>query len=154
MIRSPEPWSSGFNVEISNTEQKAVFVRRLKRKDLLKMSENRGFTIIEIIFALSIFAIGILAVSSLSISAVGSNATSRRITEATARAEDRLERLAALPYDSIQDGQQTEGGYQITWVVVEDEIATDTKSITVTVNCTNGWKEKSVTIRHLIPKNT
>ena len=60
------------------------------------MSDNRGFTIIEIMFALSIFAIGILAVSGLSITSVGSNASSRRITEATARAEDRLERLTQV----------------------------------------------------------
>ena len=118
------------------------------------MSDNRGFTIIEVMFALSIFAIGILAVSGLSISAVGSNASSRRITEATARAEDRLERLAALPYASIVDGSETAGGYEITWVVVEDEIVTDTKSITVTVVCSNGWKDRSITIRHLIPDNT
>jgi prepilin-type N-terminal cleavage/methylation domain-containing protein len=118
------------------------------------MSDNHGFTIIEIMFALSIFAIGILAVSGLSISAVGSNASSRRITEATALAEDRLERLASLPYASIQDGQEASGGYQISWVVVENEIATDTKSITVTVTCSNGWKDKTVAIRHLIPKNT
>jgi len=118
------------------------------------MSDNRGFTIIEIMFALSIFAIGILAVSGLSITAVGSNASSRRITEATTLAEDRLERLAALPYASIQDGQETSGGYQISWVVLENEIATDTKSITVTVNCSNVWKDKTVTIRHLVPKNT
>lgn len=123
-------------------------------KGLITMSDNRGFTIIEIMFALSIFAIGILAVSGLSITAVGSNASSRRITEATTLAEDRLERLAALPYASIQDGQETSGGYQISWVVLENEIATDTKSITVTVNCSNVWKDKTVTIRHLVPKNT
>lgn len=123
-------------------------------KGPITMSDNRGFTIIEIMFALSIFAIGILAVSGLSITAVGSNASSRRITEATTLAEDRLERLAALPYASIQDGQETSGGYQISWVVLENEIATDTKSITVTVNCSNVWKDKTVTIRHLVPKNT
>ena len=123
-------------------------------KGPITMSDNRGFTIIEIMFALSIFAIGILAVSGLSITAVGSNASSRRITEATTLAEDPLERLAALPYASIQDGQETSGGYQISWVVLENEIATDTKSITVTVNCSNVWKDKSVTIRHLVPKNT
>jgi prepilin-type N-terminal cleavage/methylation domain-containing protein len=118
------------------------------------MSDNRGFTIIEIMFALSIFAIGILAVSGLSITSVGSNASSRRITEATALAEDRLERLAALPYANIQNGSETTAGYQITWVVAEDDLLGDTKSITVTVSSLSGWKEKSVTIRHLIPNNT
>lgn len=123
-------------------------------KSFCKMTDNRGYTIIEVIFALSIFAIGILAVSGLSISAVGSNASARRITDATVLAEDRLERLAVLPYDNIQDGQATDGPYQITWVVAEDEITADTKSITVTVNSPSGWKDKDVTIRHLISKNS
>lgn len=118
------------------------------------MRDNRGYTIIEVMFALSIFAIGILAVSGLSISAVNSNASARRITDATVLAEDRLERLAVLPYDNIQNGQATEGPYQITWVVVEDEIITNTKSITVTVNSNTGWQNKNVTIRHLISKDT
>lgn len=118
------------------------------------MKDSRGYTIIEVMFALSIFAIGILAVSGLSISAVGSNASARLITDATVLAEDRLERLAVLPFDNIQNGQATEGPYQISWTVVADEITTNTKSITVTVTCSNSWKNKNVTIRHLISKNT
>lgn len=125
-----------------------------KRKGFCTMIDNRGYTIIEVMFALSIFAIGILAVSGLSISAVSSNASARRITDASVLAEDRLERLAALPYDNIQDGQVTDGAYQVVWVVVEDEIAVNTKSITVTVGCPGGWKDNNVTIRHLISKNT
>jgi len=125
----------------------------LKKKSFPTMNDNRGFTIIEVLFALSIFAIGILAVSGLSISSVSANASARRITEATALAEDRLERLAALPYDDIQDGQATDGAYQIDWVVVADDIAVNTKSITVTVSCADSWKDKRITIRHLISNN-
>ena len=116
--------------------------------------DNRGFSIIEVIFALSIYAIGILAVSTLAISSVNSNASARRITDATALAEDRLEKLAAMPYDDIVSDQETVGVYQITWVVVEDDLITKTKSIAVTVNIPNGWKDTSVTIRHLISKNS
>ena len=122
--------------------------------DLNKKINNRGLSIIEVIFALSIFAIGILAVSTLSISSINSNASARRLTDATALAEDRLERLAAMPYDEIQDGEETEGAYKITWVVIENEIVDQTKSITVTVNCPDGWKDTNVAIRHLISKNS
>ena len=116
--------------------------------------ENRGFSIIEVIFALSIFAIGILAVSTLAISSVNSNASARRITDATALAEDRLEKLAAMPYDDIVSDQETVGAYQVTWVVVEDDIILKTKSIAVTVNMPDGWADTNVTIRHLISKNS
>ncbi len=115
---------------------------------------NRGLSIIEVIFALSIFAIGILAVSTLSISSINSNASARRVTDATALAEDRLERLATMPYDDILDGEETEGAYKITWVVLENDLVDKTKSITVTVNCPNGWKNTNVAIRHLISKNS
>ena len=122
--------------------------------DISEDLNNRGLSIIEVIFALSIFTIGILAVSTLSISSVNSNASARRITDATALAEDRLERLAAMPYDAIADGEETQGAYKITWVVIENDIVDKTKSITVTVNCPNGWKDTNVAIRHLISKNS
>jgi Tfp pilus assembly protein PilV len=122
--------------------------------DLKDKINNNGLSIIEVVFALSIFAIGILAVSTLSLSSINSNATSRRVTEATALAEDRLERLAAIPYGDIQDGEETEGAYKITWEVIENDIVDKTKSITVTVNCPNGWKNTNVAIRHLISKNS
>jgi prepilin-type N-terminal cleavage/methylation domain-containing protein len=114
---------------------------------------DRGFSIIEVVFAISIFAIGILAVTTLSISAVNSNASARRLTDATTLAEGRLERLAALPYDDIDSDAETEGAYSVDWNV-DESATTKTKSITVTVECPNGWKNTKVTIRHLISKNS
>lgn len=122
--------------------------------DLTNKINNRGLSIIEVIFALSIFAIGILAVSTLAISAVSSNASARRITDATALAEDRLERLAAMPYDDIQSDSVEVGPYTVNWEVIENDIMDKTKSITVTVNCPEGWKNTNVAIRHLISKNS
>ncbi len=115
---------------------------------------DRGLSIIEVVFAISIFAIGILAVTTLSISAVNSNASSRRITDATALAEDRLERLAALSYDVIASGEEPEGAYRVTWVVKENDMLDKTKTITVTVECPKGWKNTKVTISHLISNNS
>jgi type IV pilus assembly protein PilV len=121
---------------------------------LIQKLNNRGFSIIEVLFALSFFAIGILAVSTLALSAISSNASARRLTDATALAEDRLEKLAALPYEDIAAGTEMDGAYQITWDVVENDMVDKTKTITVTVTCPNGWKDTNVAIRHLISKNT
>jgi len=115
--------------------------------------DNKGITIIEIMFALSIFAIGILAVSTLAITSVNANASSRMVTEATTLAEDRLERLMAQPYDLIGSGHATDGAYVVEWSVVPDEIAEQTKSVTVTVTRPGGLKETEVAIRYLISKN-
>jgi len=122
--------------------------------DIKSKFNNNGFSIIEVLFALSFFAIGILAVSTLALSAISSNASARRLTDATALAEDRLEKLAALPYDDIQDGSETGGGYQITWDIIENDLMDQTKTIIVTVTCPNGWKDTNVAIRHLISKNS
>ena len=130
-------------------------------QQVMDINENigdRGFSIIEVVFAISIFAIGILAVTTLSISAVNSNASSRRITDATALAEDRLERLAALPYDDIKspdpDEDDTVGAYRVTWVVKENDMLDKTKTITVTVECPKGWKNTKVTISNLVSNNS
>ena len=101
--------------------------------DDLKRMNNQGLTIIEVLFALSIFAIGILAVSSLTIASINSNSSSRRVTEATTLAEDRLERLMTQPYEDIIDGQEEVGAYDVSWTIIENEIADMTKSVTVTV---------------------
>lgn len=126
----------------------------LQEYEINRKFNNHGLSIIEVIFALSIFAIGILAVSTLAISSVSSNASSRRITDATALAEDRLERLSAMAYADILDGQETVGAYQVKWVVVEGVMVPETKFITVTVNCPQGWKDTNVVIRHLISRNS
>lgn len=128
-----------------------VYQQEIELKDKFN---NRGLSIIEVIFALSIFAIGILAVSTLSISAVSSNASARRITDATALAEDRLEKLSVMDYEYIDSSEEPVGAYMVTWEVVEGAILPNTKSITVTVNCPNGWKDTNVVIRHLISKNS
>jgi len=118
-----------------------------------KKNNQQGLTLIEVIFALSIFAIGILAVSTLAITSVNSNSSSRRLTEATTLAEDRLERLMTLPYDTVSDGETQDGGYKISWTVVENDIVEKSKSIIVTVTRTGGLKETNVAIRQLISKN-
>jgi Tfp pilus assembly protein PilV len=116
---------------------------------LNKQNNCDGFSILETLIALSIFTIGILAVATLVLSSIGENATARRVTEATALAEDRLEQLTAMSYGDINDGNDTVGAYQVEWDVTEDDIVPQTKSITVTVTWQYLGKQRNVTIRHL-----
>ena len=115
-----------------------------------KQARCGGFSIIECLIALSIFTIGILAVATLVLSSIGENASARRITEATALAEDRLEQLMAQAYDDIADGESTQGAYTVNWDVSEDVIAPQTKSISVSVSWNYLGKQRNVTIHHLI----
>lgn len=115
-----------------------------------RQTRCEGLSIIECLIALSIFTIGILAVAALVVSSIGENASARRITEATALAEDRLEQLMALSYDDIADGESIQGAYTVNWVVAEDIIVAQTKSITVEVSWIYRGKQRNVTIQHLL----
>jgi type IV pilus modification protein PilV len=114
---------------------------------------SAGFSLIEVLIALSIFTIGILGVASLVISSINENGLARRVTEATALAEDRLESMLALPYENIDAGQSTEGAYTVSWNVAQDIIVAQTKSITVTVTWQYLGIDRKVTIQHLLAPN-
>jgi prepilin-type N-terminal cleavage/methylation domain-containing protein len=56
---------------------------------------NEGFTLIEIMIALTILAVGILGVVGLFVTAIGGNAQGRKVTEATSIAQSRLDELVS-----------------------------------------------------------
>ena len=62
------------------------------------MGKKDGFTLIEVIIALTIFAVGLLAVAAMQNSAVKMNAAAGRLTSLATRAKDKIEELSALPY--------------------------------------------------------
>ncbi len=68
--------------------------KRVKRKN------QCGFTLIEIMIAITIFAIGILAVAAMQIGAVKGNSSASGLTEATMAAQNRMEQLMSLNYNN------------------------------------------------------
>ena len=66
---------------------------------------EQGFTLLEVIIAVSVLTIGILAVASMQISSIIGNASAGGVTEALAVCQDRLEELIGLPltHDDLQD---------------------------------------------------
>jgi len=79
-----------------------------------------GFTLLEVIVALSILTFG--------------------LTEGTTLAQDKLETLIALPYDSVQSSAAPEqnGNYSISWIVTQGDPLPNTKRVEVTVS----WNDK------------
>ena len=105
---------------------------------------NRGFTLLEVLFALAIFSIGILAIAGMQISSINGNSAARMQTEATTLAVERLERLSALPYDHADldpnnnnPHQATSGSYTIVWDVTDDDPIALTKTIKIEVTAAN-----------------
>ena len=106
-----------------------------------KHDRQAGFTLIEVVVAISILSVGLLAVASMQTAAINGNDKAYRITEGVTWAQDRLEYLLALPYDDAALSLGTDKtdpmssssppNYTITYDVTGGPIA-NTKRITVT----------------------
>lgn len=59
---------------------------------------QQGFTLIEVLIAMTLLVIGILAVASMQIASLGGNSHAIRVTEATTWAGDEIETIMSLPY--------------------------------------------------------
>jgi len=111
-------------------------------RNLKKIESNdqaNGFTLIEVLMAMTIFAIGILAVTSMQIKAIGGNTSAKIQTEETRLATERMERLIGLPYDhgdldeAGNPHQEFHGIYTVAWNVTDNQPITGTKTIRLSV---------------------
>lgn len=125
---------------------------------------DRGYTLIEIMIAISIFAIGFLAIASLQITASKNNRTGSEITEAATIATDRMERLMVLAFDDpLLDPtanphppapNNTQGKYSIQWMVADTDINADGTNDSKVVSMSVSWPgagNKTVNINFIKP---
>ncbi|MBI5561250.1 MAG: prepilin-type N-terminal cleavage/methylation domain-containing protein [Deltaproteobacteria bacterium] len=66
-----------------------------------------GFTLVEILIALTILSIGILGIVGLAGTAIKSSGSARGLTQATNAAQDRLEALLSVPYNNLEASDNT-----------------------------------------------
>jgi prepilin-type N-terminal cleavage/methylation domain-containing protein len=101
-----------------------------------------GFTLLELIIAVSILAFGLLGAASMQLTAIRGNYGARNVTEGTTIAQDRMEFLAALPFtdpllapanNQPDPDPPTPAGYTITYDVVQGGTA-NTLIITLRVS--------------------
>ena len=112
------------------------------------LKKEDGFTLIEVLIALTIFAVGLLAVAAMQTSAIKMNSNAGKLTNLSTWGMDKIEELSALPYSdpwletagnppgTDTDGnthQEVTGDYTISWTVIDDNPATSIKNITITV---------------------
>lgn len=107
----------------------------------------QGFTLLEVTIAVSILAVGLLGVAGMQVAAIRATAGAYRTTEATERAQDRMELLLSLPYDDslLSEGPHEDTSfspeYTVTWEVTENKPMHGMKKITVTVS----WDRRGAT---------
>lgn len=107
------------------------------------VSNNKGFTLVEVMIGMAIFVIGYLAVASMQVVAIKGDTSARKTTEAATLAADRLETLIVMPYEAIEtSGEVTEGAYTVSWQVDIDSPLRNTKTITVTVGWQQGYQRE------------
>jgi prepilin-type N-terminal cleavage/methylation domain-containing protein len=129
--------------------------------DKHKMHLNsKGFTLIEVLIVMAIFSIGVLAVAAMQITSTKGNASARRITEATALAENQIEELMRLDYDN-DDNLKPEynphggpqGAYTVNWNVTEIDLDADGNNDSKKIDMTVSWsygRDRDVSIQYII----
>ena len=114
---------------------------------------EKGFTLVEVLIAITIFAYGIMAVAGMQIAAMKGNTSARDLTEASTVGSDQLEKLMLSAYDSISDGSRTKDIYGITWNVQDNTPQQDTKTVIVNVSWTErGTQQRRVSMCNVIAK--
>jgi type IV pilus assembly protein PilV len=141
-----------------------MFKERLKQ--FMSRNNSHGFTLIEVVIAISIFAIGCLAVAALQISANKSSRRALEVTEATAIASDQMERLMSLSFDDSElvtgtTHSDNQGNYNVQWgvtfsdVIITGTTTDDAKTINLNVSwdtvLSGGSSQRSVNIDFIKP---
>jgi type IV pilus assembly protein PilV len=113
-------------------------------------SGEKGFTLIEVIFAMTILAVGLLAVATMQVTAIRGNTTSMDISSAIDLVQDRVDKLLAV---NIGHADLTAGNhpdpdpgdrYNITWSVQDNTPIFNVKTITVRAV----WNDRALTKSH------
>ncbi len=140
-------------------------------------TSQAGFTLVEVMVAVTVFAIGILSINIMQTASITGNSTARGITEASTWGSDQIEQILGWSYTDARltdsntigtagflgnnavaadaatsDGSTTssDGAYTIIWNVADNVPTTDTKTIEINVIRPNSTKP--VTFMYVKPK--
>ncbi len=121
---------------------------------MMNIQQEKGFTLIEVLAAVTIFAIGIIAAATMQSTATRNNTKARFITEGTVATVWEMERFMNLPFthDALADRRNLSAAdiaalstsaslvygnnsqYLITWQIQDNVPAPNTKTVAMTIS--------------------
>lgn len=114
---------------------------RFEEDTMRRIRNARGFSIVELLVAITIIAIGVLAVAGLMPLARRSTIQSGDVTRAIEYAQQKMEELKNLEYDEVTSGSDSTGIFRRSWIVDEDIPMEDMKRITTKVTWITGSQD-------------
>ena len=120
--------------------------------------KEEGFTLLEVMVALSILMVGLLGLATMQMASIKGNFFASRVTEGSALASDRLEKLFALPYTDadLDAGTHTDpnppAGRSISWIVTDNSPLNNTKKVVMTVSWTERGVQKNLSMERIISR--
>jgi len=122
-------------------------------KEMNEFSNDKGFTLIEVMIAMFVLVVGLLGVAGVATTVINGNAFSREITTATTLAQDKMEELKDTTYSNIASGSDTqESIYTRTWTSTPDSPDADMKTIDVTVQFLWKGATHNVTLKTIVAR--
>ena len=122
-------------------------------EEMRKFSNDKGFTLIEVMIAIFILVVGLLGVAGVAVTVINGNAFSKEITTATTLAQDKMEELKNTRYSNITSGSDTqESIYTRTWTSTPDSPAAGMKTIDVTVQFQWKGTAHNVTLNTIVAR--
>lgn len=102
-----------------------LLIRTAKRARIRRgggRRRDRGFSLIEMMLAMTVLGIGILSIAQIIPLALAGSTQARVRTQAVQAGQERLDDLMAAPYDSLLAGNfsETIDGYSVTWTISDD----------------------------------
>ena len=119
-------------------------------QNTLKLHNDKGFLMIEVILAIALIAIGLFAVMSLTTIVIKGNTQSKKVTTAITLAQDKMEYFKGISYDNISGTYTVSNDYYLEALVQNNIPGTNTKTVTVDVY----WNPGTTTSNHKVTLQT
>lgn len=128
--------------------------RGLTVKNRSRGGGAEGFSLIEVMFALTFLAVGILAVASMIPAGTRGVSESRTITSGLMAAQLKLEELRGTPYSSLVAGSQSDtvSVFRRTWTVTDSIPTVGCKRVLVTSSWNNERGAQSTTLTSYVTR--